>query len=183
MIAAAAAVAFLAERISERKDMESSTSQHLYLLGNIPLPLYHGILSPHHAGCDSVFGWWSKRRATIAYMDAVRDKRKLKTVYAVNWEAPLGEGGFGAVYAATDRKTNTKVALKTISKEFTDNDGFRKEMEALLKIRKSGGHPNLCGLHENFDEGRNFYLTLDFISGGELFDHLINSGVRVKVLL
>lgn len=37
-------------------------------------------------------------------------------------------------------------------------------------------HPNICGMHENFDEGQYFYFSLDLISGGEMFDHLIRSG-------
>jgi hypothetical protein len=181
VIAAGATAVLLTERDRQSTgEMKEPTSKQSEFFGDIPLPVYHHIMSPYHAQCESIFGKWSKQRATMSYMDAVRDKRRLKTVYSVNWETPLGEGGFGAVYPATDRKTNEKVALKKISKKFTDDDGFRKEMEALLKIRKSGGHPNLCGLHENFDEGGHFYLTLDLISGGEMFDHLINAGVRVK---
>ena len=49
-------------------------------------------------------------------------------------------------------------------------------MDAFLHIRKSGGHPNLCGLRENFDEGDFYYLVLDLVRGGEMFDHLIKDG-------
>ena len=49
-------------------------------------------------------------------------------------------------------------------------------MNAFLHIRKSGGHPNICGLQEYFDEGDNFYLILDLVQGGEMFDHLIKDG-------
>ena len=49
-------------------------------------------------------------------------------------------------------------------------------MDAFLHIRRSGGHPNICGLRENFNEGNYFYLVLDLIEGGEMFDHLIKDG-------
>ena len=49
-------------------------------------------------------------------------------------------------------------------------------MEALLHIRQHGGHPNICRLRENFDEGQYYYLILDLVSGGEMFDHLVNQG-------
>ena len=49
-------------------------------------------------------------------------------------------------------------------------------MDAFLHIRKSGGHPNICGLRENFDEGDYYYLILDLVQGGEMFDHLIKDG-------
>ena len=145
----------------------------------IPFPR---IPQPSYVKCESMIGRVLARRQTLLNMDDGRDKRKLQSVYAVNWDAPLGEGGFGAVFPAVDKATKKKVALKVISKEYTNDDGFRREMEALLQIRRLGGHPNLCGLHENFDEGGKFYLTLDYISGGEMFDHLINSGVSKTVL-
>ncbi len=67
-------------------------------------------------------------------------------------------------------------AVKQISKEYTNDIGFQREMDAFLHIRKLGGHPNLCGLRENFDEGGFYYLVMDLIRGGEMFDHLVKDG-------
>lgn len=144
-----------------------------------PLLLFPRIQQPSYVECESMFGKMLNRRNTLRKMEELRDKRKLQDVYHVNWAQPLGEGGFGAVFCAANKVTRELVALKLISKEFTSDDGFRREMEALLQIRELGGHPNLCGLHENFDEDGKFFLTLDLISGGEMFDHLINSGVSI----
>eukprot|EP00980_Cylindrotheca_fusiformis_P012679 scaffold3103_cov136-Cylindrotheca_fusiformis.AAC.17 len=177
VLAAAAAAGCAVERDRHATATKNRlSSQNLGSYSDMFLSSYVNIISPRHVACESFLGKWFKGRSTLADMDSLRDKRWLKTVYSVDWKSPLGEGGFGAVYPATNKKTNEKVALKKISKEFTDDEGFRQEMEALLKIRKAGGHPNLCGLHENFDEGGYFYLALDLISGGEMFDHLINSG-------
>ena len=63
-----------------------------------------------------------------------------------------------------------------IPKQYTDDAAFQKEMDALLHIRQSGGHPNICVLKENFEQRGNYYLVLDLINGGELFDHLISNG-------
>ncbi|KAL9187727.1 hypothetical protein ACHAXT_006105 [Thalassiosira profunda] len=49
-------------------------------------------------------------------------------------------------------------------------------MEALLRIQKWGGHPHICALREHFDEGGYYFLILDLIEGGEMFDHLVNAG-------
>lgn len=116
------------------------------------------------------------RHQTIRKMEDNSTKASLKSKYKVDWSQPLGEGAFGAVYLATNRNTGEEVALKEISKTYTDDVSFQKEMNALLHLRKSGGHPHICSLHENFDEGRNYYLILDLISGGEMFDHLIRQG-------
>ncbi len=67
-------------------------------------------------------------------------------------------------------------AVKQISKQYTDDESFQREMGAFLHIRRSGGHPNICGLRENFDEGGFYYLVLDLIGGGEMFDHLVKDG-------
>ena len=117
-----------------------------------------------------------RRNSTIVQYKNEVSQQSLRTLYKVNWKEPLGQGGFGAVYSAKDKKTGEIVALKQISKKYTDNVGFQREMEAFLHLRRAGGHPNICGLRENFDEGNYFYFSLDLISGGELFDHLIRSG-------
>ena len=116
------------------------------------------------------------RSRTLRHMEDTSTKATLKSKYDVKWGSPLGEGGFGAVYIATDRKTKEKVAVKKISKQYTDDSSFQREMNAFLHIRGSGGHPHICGLRENFDEGDHYYLVLDLVSGGEMFDHLCSHG-------
>jgi len=63
-----------------------------------------------------------------------------------------------------------------IPKEYTDEDSFQREIDALLRIRESGSHPNICRLKENFEQRGNYYLVLDLVSGGEMFDHLAQNG-------
>lgn len=116
------------------------------------------------------------RRRTIRRIEETSTHESLHSKYSVNWSAPLGEGAFGAVYMATDRVTGEKFALKKISKEYTCDQGFQREMDALMHVRNNGGHPNICGLRENFDEGNYYYLILDLVQGGEMFDHLVRLG-------
>ena len=85
-------------------------------------------------------------------------------------------GTFGAVYLGKNKITGEEVAIKKISKQHTDNVAFQREIEALLHVRDSGGHPNICGLQENFDENDYYYLVLDLVSGGEMFDQLCAEG-------
>lgn len=109
--------------------------------------------------------------------------------FDVDWEHPLGHGSFGTVYTGVDKKTHEAVAVKEISKALTDNAAFEREMEALWRLRDSGGHPNICGLREHFDdtstikqhqrgrgEGGYYYLVLDRVEGCEMFDALIAQG-------
>lgn len=66
--------------------------------------------------------------------------------------------------------------MKEISKQYTSDSTFQQEMNAFFHIRSSGGHPNICGMREYFDEGEFYYLVLDLVQGGEMFDHLIDDG-------
>lgn len=116
------------------------------------------------------------RYRTAQKMQESSNNKWVEDVYRVKWNRPLGEGSFGTVYQASDKKTGEKVAVKKIPKKFTDDVGFQREMDALLHVRDAGGHPNICGLRENFEEGRHYYLALDLIEGGEMFDHLVKLG-------
>lgn len=117
-----------------------------------------------------------RRRVTIRRLDKTSTRQTLQSKYRINWREPLGEGAFGSVYEAHNRLTGEKFALKRIPKKFTDEDSFQREINSLIHLRANGGHPNICGLLENFDEGPHYYLILDFVEGGEMFDHLIRMG-------
>jgi hypothetical protein len=163
------------EDLDDKQKQEDSCSP-LHALEQLigPVQMYHH--STTRTLCDNMFTKLLRRKSAER-ISHLADKRKLDSAYDIDWDLPLGEGGFGLVYGAVDKKTKETVALKKISKDFTNDAGFQREMEAFLQIRANGGHPNICGLHDYFDEGGDYYLSLDLISGGEMFDHLINSGV------
>jgi ribosomal protein L17 len=102
--------------------------------------------------------------------------RNLHTKYKVDWKTVLGEGAYGSVHPARLACTGEKVALKKIAKRYTNSSAFRNETEALLRIYDNGGHPNISGLRDMYEDYSQFYLILDLIKGGEMFDHLSNEG-------
>lgn len=116
------------------------------------------------------------RKRTVARLEKHSTKAKLESKYDWHKNKVLGEGAYGSVYLATSKQTTEKVALKEISKKYTNSLSFQQEMKAMLYIRSKGGHPHLCSLHEHFDSRDSYYVILDYIGGGELFDHLINNG-------
>lgn len=88
----------------------------------------------------------------------------------------LGQGAFSSVYLGHEKKTHLPVAVKKISKKYTDTNSFERELRTLLHIRNSGGHPHICSLHQCYDDDEHYYLVLDYVTGGELFEHLIRNG-------
>jgi Protein kinase domain len=111
--------------------------------------------------------------------------------YEIDWQNRLGVGAFGGVFEGIHRITKRHVAVKQIPKQCTEYATFQREMDALARIAKAGGHPNINTLRETFvggsgnesgssnEEGEpddNYYLVLDLITGTEMFDHLCEKG-------
>lgn len=117
------------------------------------------------------------RRATIRLLEETSHPiQNMRALYKIDWKKPLGEGAFGTVYLATNRKNADQVAVKKIPKRLTDDASFQNEVNALVRVRENGGHPYICGLREIFEDEKYYYMVLDLVSGGEMFEHLIKLG-------
>jgi tetratricopeptide (TPR) repeat protein len=80
----------------------------------------------------------------------------------------LGEGGFGIVYEALDRKRSARVALKVLREaEGTNLYRFKREFRALADI----SHENLVGLDELLTDGRHWFFTMELVNGVSLIDY------------
>eukprot|EP00603_Paraphysomonas_imperforata_P004753 CAMPEP_0114416768 /NCGR_PEP_ID=MMETSP0103-20121206/2605_1 /TAXON_ID=37642 ORGANISM="Paraphysomonas imperforata, Strain PA2" /NCGR_SAMPLE_ID=MMETSP0103 /ASSEMBLY_ACC=CAM_ASM_000201 /LENGTH=428 /DNA_ID=CAMNT_0001585013 /DNA_START=53 /DNA_END=1339 /DNA_ORIENTATION=- len=94
----------------------------------------------------------------------------LKVVYKLG--DVLGEGAFSVVKLAVNRKTGQKVAVKCI-----DRQGLPEEDENSLRqevaIMKSLQHENIVQFIDFFEEDKFFYVVLEFLEGGELFDRIV----------
>lgn len=86
---------------------------------------------------------------------------------------PLGSGGMGAVYRATDRLTGQAVALKRVaaapgSEQVSTGSGqdFRLALAQEFKILASLRHPHIISvLDYGFDEQRQPYYTMELLDG------------------
>lgn len=82
-------------------------------------------------------------------------------------EAELGRGGMGVVYAATDTKTSTRVALKLLERSASDpttDRRFRREFQTLVGL----AHPRIVGAHDYGVDRRGLYYTMDLLDGQDL---------------
>lgn len=87
------------------------------------------------------------RNVMISRMRSIKG-RGLNEKYKVDWNTVLGEGAYGSVHPARLALTGEKVALKKISKRYTNSSDFFSETDALLRIYDNGGHPNISGLRD-----------------------------------
>ena len=95
-------------------------------------------------------------------------------------EVPLGAGGMGEVYRATDTRLGRKVAIKVLPQAFAADQKylarFVKEARAIAAL----SHPNICTIHDvgevSTDSGPNLhYLVMECLEG-ETLDRLIARG-------
>jgi len=73
-------------------------------------------------------------------------------------EAPLGQGGMGRVYRATDTRLHRSVAIKIPADRFSER--FEREARAIAALN----HPHICTLH---DVGPS-YLVMELVDGETL---------------
>ena len=84
----------------------------------------------------------------------------------------LGEGSFGVVRKAVRRTTGEEVAVKTIEKHKLASEelaSLQLETEILSQI----DHPNVVKTFEIFDESDRLYIVMEVMTGGELFDRIV----------
>ncbi|XP_066256017.1 maternal embryonic leucine zipper kinase-like isoform X1 [Euwallacea similis] len=93
----------------------------------------------------------------------------LKGLYET--EKTIGCGGFAKVKLATHLATGEKVAIKIMDKKFLGDDLHRVTLE--LQALKSLSHNNICQLYQVIDTATHFFLVMEYCSGGELFDHIV----------
>ena len=85
----------------------------------------------------------------------------------------LGSGTFATVKQVTHLKDNTKWAVKVIKRSaLTTEDEESLKME--IQIMQLMDHPNIISIKEVFYSKGFVYLVMDLMTGGELFDRIVN---------
>jgi len=89
----------------------------------------------------------------------------------------IGSGGFSEVRKGKNKKTSETVAIKVIEKQKHPDkiDNVKREIEVMRKLN----HKHIICLEDVFEEegiDGKIYMVLEYVGGGELFDHIIGRG-------
>ncbi|AKV01438.1 serine/threonine protein kinase [Labilithrix luteola] len=89
----------------------------------------------------------------------------------------LGTGGMGAVYAARNRRTGRRYAIKTLLHDARLEPDAIKRFEREATAASAIGHPNIIGVHD-FNETRDgvHYMVMDLLDGETLEQRLSKVG-------
>ncbi|KAL5120433.1 hypothetical protein ACEQ8H_001723 [Pleosporales sp. CAS-2024a] len=87
----------------------------------------------------------------------------------------LGEGEFGKVKMGWKRDSTVEVAIKLIRRETLGSNSNRlQKIYREIQILRQLDHPNIVRLHEMVETERHISIILEYASGGELFDYILN---------
>lgn len=87
-------------------------------------------------------------------------------------ERLIGMGAMGQVFEAWDLDLETTVAAKLLGPDLvSDSTALQRFRQELLLARKIS-HPNVIRLHDMVHEGSWWLITMDFVAGRTLADHL-----------
>ncbi|XP_018496076.2 calcium/calmodulin-dependent protein kinase type 1 [Galendromus occidentalis] len=87
----------------------------------------------------------------------------------------LGTGAFSQVVLAESRERPGEMyAVKCIDKKALKGkeDSLENEVKVLRKLK----HPNIVQLLETFEDRNKVYLVMELVTGGELFDRIVEKG-------
>ena len=87
----------------------------------------------------------------------------------------IGEGTFGKVKLAIHKLTEEQVAIKILEKAKIKNKKDLERIEKEIKYMKKLNHPNIVKIYEIFEDNDNFYISMEYVSGGELFNYIVKN--------
>ena len=92
----------------------------------------------------------------------------------------IGQGGMGIVFEALDARLHRIVALKVILAARHDNARYQARFQAEATSLARLQHPNIVQIHEIGRQRERSYLTMEFVDGGTLAEHLAGRPQPVK---
>ena len=91
----------------------------------------------------------------------------------------IGEGTFGKVYLIENTISNKLYALKIITKTYlTEDDEIKTKRE--LEIISSINHPNIIKVYKTFESKEAFFIVMDYIKTGDLYDYISKKKKIIK---
>jgi hypothetical protein len=99
-----------------------------------------------------------------------KGKNTVADIYKVGKE--LGRGAFAVVKECVHKQSGRKYAVKIIDRNAmgdTNELSLQREIEIMKKV----DHPNIILLRQVFEDKKHVYLVMELVTGGELFDKIV----------
>ncbi|RNF06658.1 putative serine/threonine protein kinase [Trypanosoma conorhini] len=86
----------------------------------------------------------------------------------------IGSGNFSTVRQATDAQ-GRKWAVKIIDKSRLKQEHMEEQMLREVAVMRSLMHENVIALRDVLESDNHYYLVLEYVPGGELFDKIVKA--------
>jgi len=87
----------------------------------------------------------------------------------------IGRGTFSKVKRGVNTETKEEVAIKIVNISNLQKEGMEKQMKREISVLKSINHPNVVSLIEVLKSSNHFYIVMELITEGELFDKIVQA--------
>jgi serine/threonine protein kinase/Tol biopolymer transport system component len=100
---------------------------------------------------------------------------------------PLGAGGMGEVYLASDHRLGRRVALKILPEAFTSKTDRLRRFEQEARAASALNHPNIITIYEIGEADGAHFIATEYIEGETLRRHLrrahagVDESLRVAI--
>jgi serine/threonine protein kinase len=98
-------------------------------------------------------------------------------------QTPLGAGGMGEVYKASDVRLNRTVAIKILPTHFSADDQMKLRFEREAKTVAALNHPNICALYDIGHHNDSDFLVMEFVDGETLASRLKRGALPLDQVL
>ena len=88
----------------------------------------------------------------------------------------LGEGTLASVYKVRNIYTEALCAMKVIKRSMSYDIEKEKELYNEINILRAMDHPNILKILEFFSTNNNYCIITELCAGGELFQHIVDTG-------
>ncbi|XP_060216138.1 CBL-interacting serine/threonine-protein kinase 3-like isoform X3 [Lycium barbarum] len=88
----------------------------------------------------------------------------------------IGEGTFAKVKFARNSETGDPVAIKILDKDKVLKHKMAEQIKREIATMKLIRHPHVVQLYEVLASKTKIFIVLEFVTGGELFDKIVNHG-------
>ena len=85
----------------------------------------------------------------------------------------LGKGHFSKVKLGIHVKTKKQVAIKIMEHKALAEEHMEEQLKREIAIMRKLDHPHVTKLHEVLQTQKHVYLVLELVTGGELFDKIV----------
>src|ERR1700737_3090317 len=87
-------------------------------------------------------------------------------------QSPLGAGGMGEVYRATDTRLDRTVAIKILPSQFTADPVSKQRFDREAKAISGLNHPNICTLYDVGHQDGVDFIVMECVEGETLAKRL-----------